>query len=138
MPLSTAFRSRVFIWLFQPGASLPTRPTTVWVGLGRNVTDAPAGVGTEISGGSYARVECTAAFGTEIDGTGSNTADLTFPAPTADWAPVGNECTHFRLYDASTGGTALTGWNPLTAPRAIVSGDPALQFTPGTLTIVVF
>src|SRR3972149_4252036 len=69
-----------------------TKPTVLAVAL---YTAAPgdAGGGTEVSGGSYARVQrdpldanWTAASAT--DGLTGNAADITFPTPTANWGTV--------------------------------------------------
>ena len=137
MALAYALRNTVYNYLFRFGTS-PTRPSALWLGLGKSVTDAAAGVGTEISGGSYARVDATSAFGSApVNGVGSNDVSLTFAAPTADWATAGAPCTHFALFDASSGGNKHTGWIPLAVSRVILNGDPALIFTPTTLGIIV-
>jgi len=119
--------------------------TTKYIGL---LTAAPSdtGGGTEVSGGSYARVAvaCTlAAFAgtqaagsttasTGTGGTTSNNAAITYPAPTANWGTV----THYAEYDAPTGGNLLT-WDALTASRVILNGDPAPSFSIAQLQITV-
>src|SRR5688500_13817999 len=69
-----------------------TKPTVLAVGL---FTAAPSdsGGGTEVSGGSYARVQrdpldanWTGASAT--DGLTDNAADIVFPAPTANWGVI--------------------------------------------------
>lgn len=96
---------------------------TVWVGLFTAVpTDA--GGGTEVTGGSYARVATVggnwnAAAGSAPAST-SNSATLTFPTATADWTTV----VAFGLFDASTAGNLLA-WDYL-------GNFPWLPFT-GTL-----
>lgn len=120
-----------------------TAPTTVYIGL---LTAAPsdAGGGTEVSGGSYARVAVTCSLAnfagtqsagstTASSGTGgatSNNASITFPAPTANWGTV----THFGVYDASSAGNLLY-WGALTTGKTINSGDAAPSFPAGTLNI---
>jgi len=121
-----------------------TKPAALWVGL---FTAAPtdAGGGTEVAGGSYARVSVppgdaswTATQGGVAgasSGTGGATANaliITFPTPSADWGMV----THFGLFDAATGGNPLV-LGPLTAPRDVSNGDPAPRFPAGTLAITV-
>lgn len=111
-----------------------TKPTTLAIGL---FTAAPsdAGGGTEVSGGSYARVSAnpldanwTAASST--DGVTTNAAAITFATPTANWGTV----THFGIYDATTAGNLLV-WGALTASRVISNGDAAPSFAAGALSI---
>lgn len=111
-----------------------TKPTTLAVGL---FTAAPndAGGGTEVTGGSYARVAVnpadanwTAASAT--DGVTTNAAAITFPAPTANWGTV----THFGIFDATTTGNLLFH-GALSASRTINNGDAAPQFAAGALSI---
>lgn len=105
-------------------------------------TAAPgnSGGGTEVSGGSYARVgvaSSTAAWsGTQSAGsTGassgtsgetSNNAPITFPAPTADWGTL----QALGYYDASSAGNLL-GWGLFDAPRSIQSGAGAPGYAAG-------
>lgn len=111
-----------------------TKPTTLAVGL---FTAAPsdAGGGTEVTGGSYARVSAnpldanwTAASST--DGVTTNANAITFAAPTANWGTV----THFGIYDATSAGNLLV-WGALTASRVISNGDAAPSFAAGALSI---
>lgn len=87
-------------------------PPDVWIALyTSDPTDAD--VGTEVSGGSYARVriydngsgspDFTVAA---VDGIGhkvENDDDVTFPTATAPWGTV----THFGMRDAATAGNLL-------------------------------
>lgn len=117
-------------------------PATFYAALDTTAcSDSTAG--TEVSGGSYARVAITSGLsawaGTQgagttaaSSGTGgvtSNNAAITFPAPTANWGTVG----WFRLVSASTGGTT---WfcQALTASKTINSGDAAPSFAIGAMT----
>jgi hypothetical protein len=111
-----------------------TKPTTLAVAL---FTAAPsdAGGGTEVTGGSYARVSVnpldtnwTAASST--DGVTTNTSAVTYAAPTATWGTV----THFGIYDAASAGNLL-GWGALTTSRVISNGDAAPSFAAGALSI---
>ncbi len=120
-----------------------TPPTTVYVAL---LTAAPndAGGGTEVAGGSYARVavSCnmtewagTQGAGTTVassgtGGTTSNNNAINFPAPTANWGSV----THFALYDAVSGGNLLYH-AALGTAKTINNGDAAPSFATGALTI---
>ncbi len=92
-----------------------TRPTTVYVAL---YTDDPtdADVGTEVTGGSYARQ--SVAFGVPSDGATDNSSDITFPTATAAWGTV----THVGLRDAVSGGNLLFH-SPLAASKVVGNGD---------------
>lgn len=122
-----------------------TAPATLYFGL---LTAAPSdsGGGTEVTGGSYARVGVAASLanfaGTQSagstvasSGTGgqtSNNGAITFPAPTANWGVV----THFAIYDAPTAGN-LIAWAALTAPKTINNGDTAPSFAAGAFTFTL-
>lgn len=118
-------------------------PATWYVGL---LTSAcsDSSAGTEVSGGSYARVAVTAGLtqwaGTQSagsttasSGTGgqtSNNASITFPAPTANWGSI----THFALYDASTAGNQWV-CQSLSTAKSVNNGDAAPSFSAGALTV---
>jgi hypothetical protein len=119
-----------------------TMPTTIYVGL---YTAAPSdsGGGTEVQGGSYARVQVgpsttawtatqggTAGASSGTGGQTANAADITFPSPTANWGLV----THFGLLDALTTGNLLFH-AALTSSKVVNSGDAAPKFLAGALTI---
>lgn len=100
-------------------------------------TAAPSdsGGGTEVSGGSYARVLCgpsdaTWAATSGTNGQTSNVADVTFPGPTANWGVV----THFGIFDAATLGNLLYQ-GALTTAKTINNLDPAPKFTAGSLVV---
>jgi len=127
------FRTRTF-----------AKPTALWVAL---FTGAPtdAGGGTEVTGGSYARVNLapldtnwtatqggTSGNSSGTNGVTGNAVAITFPAPTADWGVV----THFAIMDANTAGNMLI-WDVLTVSRNIISGDPAPLFPIGALQVSV-
>lgn len=103
-----------------------TSPTTVYVGL-YTVTPSDAGGGTEVTGGSYARVAAT--FTAASAGSSSNSAAVTFTAATASWGTT----VAFGLFDASTSGNLLY-WNALTTNKTINTGDTA-AFAIGALVI---
>lgn len=121
-----------------------SKPTVQYIAL---FTAAPSdsGGGTEVTGGSYARVNLAplnanwtaTQGGTTGDSSGSsglvtNALAITFPAPTAGWGTV----THFAIMDALNGGNMLI-WDALTAQRTILSGDPAPSFAIGALQITI-
>jgi hypothetical protein len=120
-------------------------PATWYVALYTTCpTDSTAG--TEVSGGSYARVAVTAGLtqwaGTQsagsttassgTGGTISNNAAVTFPAPTANWGVV----TCVALTDASSSGNIWV-YTTLTVAKTINSGDSAPSFAAGALTFQI-
>jgi len=94
-----------------------TAPSTLYVGL---YTTAPtdAGGGTEVSGGSYARVSCVPAstFAAAASGT---------------WGTV----VAFGIFDQATSGNLLA-WGDLTLSKSISSGDIA-SFAIGDIDITL-
>lgn len=92
-----------------------TSPTTVYVGL---FTAAPtiAGGGTEVTGGSYARVAAT--FGAAGSRSITNTSAVSFPTATGDLGTA----THFGIFDASSGGNLLH-FAILTTSKTILTGE---------------
>jgi hypothetical protein len=118
-----------------------TKPAAIYVAL---FTSSPsdAGGGTEVSGGSYARVQhgtweatqggTPAAASNGTSGATQNSGTVVFPVPTANWGVV----THIGIFDAASGGNLLFH-GPLAAPKTINNGDPAPSFAPGALDITV-
>lgn len=137
--LSDYLENKLIDWLLRGQAFTP--PATVYVAL---LTAAPSdsGGGTEVSGGSYARVAVASSLanwaGTQSagstaasSGTGGQTSNnnaVTFPAPTANWGVV----THTALYDAASGGNLLA-WGALGASKTVNNGDAAPSFSAGQL-----
>lgn len=129
--------------VFRATAFSESTPASYYVALYTTACSDSA-AGTEVSGGSYARVAITrgtadwngthgtttgASSGT--GGTISNAAAITFPAATADWGTV----THWGIVDASTAGNVVI-CSALTASRTITTGStPA--FAGGALTIQI-
>lgn len=121
------------------------RPATWHIAL---FTAAPndTGGGTEVTGGSYARVGLTPSdtnwFGTHgttsgaSSGTGgviSNAVLVQFATPTADWGTIVSA----GLFDASTGGN-LWFQGALLTPRLVQDIDPAGPvFASGQLIFIV-
>jgi hypothetical protein len=111
-----------------------SKPTVLAVSL-HTANPSDDASGTEVSGGSYARVQrnpsdsnWTAVSAT--DGVTDNAAAITFPAPTANWGTV----THFGIWDATSGGNLLC-YGALTTPKTINNGDAAPSFAAGALDI---
>lgn len=126
-------------------AAAGTGPTTLYVAL---FTTAPTDStsGTEVSGGSYARVSVSSALanwaGTQSSGstaassgtggTTSNNGTITFPAPTANWGTI----TSIGILDASTGGNLLLYGN-LGTSKTVNNGDAAPSFAAAALTFQI-
>lgn len=122
-----------------------TMPATVYVALA-TTAGSDAACGTEVSGGSYARVAVTSSLAnwagtqsagstTASSGTGGTTSNnnaITFPAPTASWGSV----TEYCVFDAASAGNLL--WRTaLTTPKTINNGDAAPSFAAGAATFQI-
>jgi hypothetical protein len=109
-------------------AVLTPLTTTCYVSL--HTADPLDTGGSEVTGGSYARVGPVAFTNAGNNPTvSSNSAILTFPAATAAWGTV----THFGAWDAATAGN-FRGSGAVTTPKAVGGGDTA-RFAAGALTI---
>jgi hypothetical protein len=130
--------------LFRATAYSESSPASFYVGL-LTASCSDSSAGTEVSGGSYARVAVTrgtsawkgthgsttgASSGT--NGTISNAGAITFPSPTANWGTI----THFAIYDASTSGNQIL-CQSLTASKTVNNGDAAPAFAIDALTIQI-
>lgn len=108
-----------------------TALSTVYIALfTANPTDSTAG--TEVTGGSYARVDSKGKWAAPSSGSPSSVstnAVVTFPTATADWGVV----TGFAVMTAVTGGSQLY-WGALTASKTVSNGDTA-SFASGSLTL---
>jgi len=100
-------------------------------------TDVSAS-GTEVSGGSYARVAITnnatnwpAATGTNPTSKANGVA-ITFPAPTANWGTI----VAYAIYDAASTGNEIV-WGALTVNKTVNNGDAAPSFAIGALVITL-
>ncbi|MCP5246067.1 MAG: hypothetical protein H6937_08995 [Burkholderiales bacterium] len=122
-----------------------TMPATTYIALA-TTAGSDAACGTEVTGGSYARVAVTSSLAnwagtqsagstTASTGTGGQTSNnnvITFPAPTANWGQV----TEFCVFDASTAGNLLFR-AALTTAKTINNGDAAPSFAAGALTFQI-
>lgn len=135
--------NKIVDWLFRGQTFTP--PASLYVGL---LTAAPSdsAAGTEVTGGSYARVAVVSSMtnwaGTQgaattvassgTSATTSNNGAVTFPAPTANWGVA----THFGVYDAASAGNLLF-YAALTASKTINNGDSAPVFNAAALTFQI-
>lgn len=122
-----------------------TVPAAIAVAL---YTAAPGetGGGTEVTGGSYARVAVgpsdvtwnatqggtPAAASSGTSGQTANAGAVTFPAPTANWGSIVAQ----GIHDATSGGNLLLYGN-LTTPKTVNNADPAPSFAAGALTVTI-
>lgn len=141
--LSNYVQNKYIDWLFRAQSYSP--PATMYVGLATTAGSAAA-CGTEVTGGSYARVAITSGLtewaGTQgagsttassgTTGQTSNNAAITFPAPTANWGTVVGFC----VFDASTSGN-LIFYAPLTTAATINNGAAAPSFSISALTYTI-
>ena len=110
------------------------KPSAIYFAL---YTAAPSdsGGGTEVTGGSYARVQVTQADANwNAPGTGGltdNVSAITFAAATANWGTV----THVGIFDASTSGNLLFH-GALTSSKTVNSGD-TFRFSAGDMDITL-
>ncbi len=119
-------------------------PVTWYVAL-YTVCPTDSTAGTEVTGGSYARVAVTAGLtqwaGTQLagsttassgtGGTTSNNATISFPTPTAGWGTV--VC--WGLADAASAGN-LWIYSALTVNKTINNGD-TVSFSAGAATFQI-
>ena len=108
-----------------------TAPATLYFGLS-TAACSDSSVGTEVTGGSYARVSLTAnltnwsgtqsagstAASSGTGGVSSNNVAVNYTTPSAGWGTV----THWFIADASSGGNILF-CAALTTSKTINSGD---------------
>lgn len=126
-------------------AAAGTGPATLYISLfTANPTDSTAG--TEVTGGSYARVAVTSSLanwaGTQsagsttassgTGGTTSNNGAITFPVPSANWGTI----TGVGVHDAATVGNLLA-FSALTVNKTVNNGDAAPSFAAGALTFQI-
>jgi hypothetical protein len=145
--------NKIIDWLFRgqaigitgASAAAGSGPTSLYVGL-FTATPSDTGGGTEVSGGSYARVAITSSLanwaGTQAaastvassgtTGTTSNNGAVTFTTPTASWGTI----TSFGVFDAASGGNLLI-YGPLTTSKTVNNGDTAPSFAAAALTFQI-
>lgn len=101
------------------GRTTFTAPATLHFAL-YTVAPSDTGGGTEVSGGSYARVAVTndaTNWPAASSGTKRNANTITFPEATASWGNI----VAIGILDAATAGNLLF-WTTITS-RSVVQGD---------------
>jgi hypothetical protein len=112
----------------QATSILTTTPITPYVAL-FTVAPSDSGAGTEVTGGSYARVNSSGKWAAPSSGSVATNAAVTFPTASAGWGTV----VAFAIMTASSGGSILM-WGTLTTSKAVNSGDTA-SFASGALVL---
>ena len=124
MPFSTYLGNEILDHVFGNGSyTVPDIYVALFIG-------DPAGAGSEVSGGSYARVAHSAWDSASGKAT-ENTGTITFPTSTATW---GGTIDYFALYDASTAGNML-GSGALDTNRSVTAAGITLSFADGALDV---
>lgn len=134
--LTDVWEKKLLDYLFRDTA-LGLDATNWWIALFTS-TPTDSSVGTEVTGGSYARVAVVrtgagfdAASGAS-PGTTQNTGTITFATATADWGTV----TGFGICKSLSGAlsTDLAYWGALGANKTVSNGDTA-SYAAGTLSV---
>lgn len=131
---SDYLNSQILNWL--KGTTFAAAPATTYVALFTTAPTSDAGTGgTEVSGGSYARIGITSSSGWSAISGGATVAEqisnagvVTFATPSANWGTV----VAVGLYDALTVGNLL--YFATITPQVINSGVVA-SFAVGALVI---
>ena len=113
------------------GTSITLSGAKPYIGL---LTSAPtdSGGGTEISGGSYGRVQIGGAGQGDfsvVDGSATNDSEFKWADATADWGNI----THIGLFDSATDGNMLL-YGTLSSSVNVTSGD-IFKIPPAGFTI---
>jgi hypothetical protein len=107
------------------------KPGALWVSL-HTGSLADDGTGTEVSGGSYGRIQRDPLDAnwsySGVGGVITNVADIQFASPTADWGLI----IWAGVWDAATVGNLL-GRAQLGSSKTVNNGDAAPLFPAGTL-----
>lgn len=117
------------------GATAWTAPTPLYFALFTVMPDDAGAGGTEVTGGSYARVSVTnnttnfpASTGTLVASKASGAA-VTFATATADWGTV----VGWGIYDASSGGNLI--FTGLLTTSKVVANTDTPSFATGALVL---
>lgn len=130
---SNYLKGEIIKHIFRTGSF--TKPAALAIALyTTNPTDADSG--TEVSGGSYARVSNNPADANwdapaSGDGHTSNTGVLTYPAPSGAWGTV----SHWGVRDATSAGNLLLHGAVLPSAQPVGATDPAPSWPAGNLDI---
>lgn len=118
-----ALRNLIRDHIFRTGTF--TKPTNLYFAL-YTVAPTASGGGSEVSGGSYARVAVAVGdteFNALVDGASKNINAITFPAPTADWGII----KAMAILDSASGGIMYC-YDDTILEKRILNGDDAPSF----------
>lgn len=107
-------------------------PTTIYIGLS-TAAASDASVGTEVTGGAYARASTDANsinFGLSATGTIKNLTAINFGTPSASWGTVVSAFTSNSI----TSSASYMHWGDLTSNKTINSGD-TVSFAASSIVI---
>ena len=111
--------------------------TNVWIAL-YTTAQGDSDSGTEVTGGSYARVRVqgTGAWDAPVLGAGAteNTAEIAFTQATGSWGTV--QAVSIKDSSTSTGTDNLLLWGALTSNKTVNSGD-TFKFNAGDLDVTM-
>lgn len=121
-----------------------TTPTNYYIAL-YSTACSDSAMGTELTGGSYARVSIarsqaawtatqggTGVASSGTNGTVTNAVAITFTTATADWPSA----TYWGIVDTASGAANQIICSALTAARTVTNGTTA-SFAPGALTVQI-
>jgi hypothetical protein len=119
-----------------------SKPSALYVAL-FTVTPDDAGGGSEVTGGSYARVQVnpldtnwtatqggTSGVSSGTGGVVTNAVEIVFPTPSGNWGTL----VAFGIFDASVAGNLLV-WGPISPAKVVNNGDTAPKFSVGALSL---
>ncbi len=137
MPMTTAARNAV--GQHQLGKTDIGALPTLYAGLLKSNPGDAGSAASEVSGGSYGRIEVTSKFGAFADtadgySTAVSTAAVDFGVPTADWTGPGETLAYIGYWHASSGGT-MQFYEQIPNPRSAVNGSRRVRWAPGKLRI---
>jgi hypothetical protein len=113
---STVYANEILDYLFGSGT-----PATLYIGLYTSAPNADGTGGTQVTGGSYARVAVTnnaTNWPAAAAGVKQNATAITFATATADWGTI----VSVGVFEASSGGTP-DYFGDLDTPRTVNNGD---------------
>lgn len=114
-----------------------TKPSAIYVGLFTTMPNDAGASGVEVTGGSYARVQCGPgdAYWTGPaggDGVYSNTDIVQFAEPSAGWGTI----LGYGLFSAASSGTLYIS-KEFSSSITVSVGDPAPAFAVDAITVTI-
>lgn len=123
MPLSHQIANKILDHL--TGKATWTAPAAVYVGFSSTAPTKTATNIIEPSGGSYARIQITAAqFISATASATENNTDKTFATATADWL-TGTALGYITLWDhvSNSAESNFLGYTSMTVARSVLNGE---------------